>query len=163
MSVIIIDGYNLIGIQHRDLRKEREGIIAQLIAYKKLRGHDITVVFDGWKSGGHREEHSMTGGIHVIYSRLGDRADDLIRKMLVQDGKERIVITTDREISRHAWSAGAVPVPSDLFRIRMEQHAMLLSGERRRTSNDDSAVPQKGNARRPSKKDKALLRVLSKL
>jgi len=164
MSALIIDGYNLIGIQHRDLRKEREALIQQLITYKKLRGHDITVVFDGWKTGSHREEHLATGGIHVIYSRLGDTADDLIRKMLMQDGKERIVITSDREISRHAWSAGAVPVPSDLFRKRLDQSGRHTSGEGSgNTEDDDDDLAHQGNARRLSKKDKALVRVLRKL
>ncbi len=121
-------------------------------------------MFDGWKTGGHREEHLATGGIRIIYSRLGDRADDLIRKMLMQDGKERIVITSDRDISQHAWSAGAVPVPSDLFRKRLEPCGNRTGSEGcGNPEDDDDAMPQKGNARQPSKKDKALLRVLRKL
>ena len=164
IPAIIIDGYNLIGIQHRDLRKQREELIQQLIVYKKLRGHDITVVFDGWKTGGHREEHLATGGIRVIYSRVGDTADDLIRKMLRQDGKERIVITSDRAISQHAWSVGAIPVPSDLFRKQLEHCGRHRDSEGCGTlEDDDDDIPQKGNARRPSKKDKALLRILRKL
>jgi hypothetical protein len=164
ITAIIIDGYNLIGVQHRDLQKEREVLIRHLSAYKKLKGYDITVVFDGWKTGGHREEHLVTGGIHIIYSRLGDTADDLIRKILMQDRKEWIVITSDREISHHAWSAGAVPVPSDLFRKRLEQSGRDKSGEGCGNPDDDeNDIPKKGNARQPSKKDKALLRVLRKL
>jgi len=164
ITAIIIDGYNLIGIQHRDLRKEREELIRQLSAYKKLKGHDITVVFDGWKTGGHREEHLVTGGIHIIYSRLGDTADDLIRQRLMQDRKEWIVITSDREISRHAWSAGAVPVPSDLFRKRLEQSGSHKSGCCcGNPEDDDDDMPKKGNAQQPSKKDKTLSRILRKL
>ena len=121
-------------------------------------------MFDGWKGGGHREEHLVTGGIRIIYSRLGDTADALIRKMLRQNGMERVVITSDREISHHAWSAGAVPVPSDLFRERLEHCGRNTSTEDCRTpEDDDDNISQRGNARRPSKKEKTLLRVLRKL
>ena len=121
-------------------------------------------MFDGWKTGSHREEHSVTGGIRIIYSRLGDKADDVIRKMIVQDRKEWIVITSDREISRHAWSAGAVPVPSDLFRKRLEQSGSHKSGCCcGNPEDDDDDMPKKGNAQQPSKKDKTLSRILRKL
>ena len=160
IAPIIIDGYNLIGIQHRDLRHKREELIQQLIAYKRLKGHDITVVFDGWKTGSHREEHAVTGGIRVIYSRLGDKADDVIRKIISQEKKEWIVITSDREIASHAWAEGAVPVSSDDFRQRLGQDDMNR-GENPHDEGWDRR--EKGNPRQPSKKEKALIRALRKL
>ena len=72
---IIIDGYNLIGIHHGSVQAERERLIEQLVAYHRRKGHGITLVFDGWKGGPGRESRSMTGGITVIYSGLGEKAD----------------------------------------------------------------------------------------
>jgi len=163
IAPIIIDGYNLIGIQHRDLRNKREELIQQLIAYKKLKGHDIIVVFDGWKTGGHREEHAVTGGIRVIYSRLGDRADDVIRKIISQEKKEWIVITSDREIARQAWASGSVPVSSDDFRQRLGKDDMNRGEVSESPYDEEGDVRKKGNPRQPSKKEKALIRILRKL
>jgi len=163
ISSLIIDGYNLIGIQHRDLRNKREELIQQLIAYKKLKGHDITVVFDGWKTGSHREEDAVTGGIRVIYSRLGDRADDVIRKIISQERKEWIVITSDRAIAAHAWTEGSVPVSSDDFRQRLGQDDMNRGEVSESSHNEEGDMRKKGNPRQPSKKEKALIRILRKL
>jgi predicted RNA-binding protein with PIN domain len=163
IAPIIIDGYNLIGIQHRDLRHKREELIQQLIAYKRLKGHDITVVFDGWKTGSHREEHAVTGGIRVIYSRLGDRADDVIRKIVSQERKEWIVITSDREIASHAWAKGAVPVSSDEFLRRLGQDTMDRGEVCENPRDKEGDRRERGNPRQPSKKEKALIRVLGKL
>ncbi|MDP2157779.1 MAG: NYN domain-containing protein [Nitrospirota bacterium] len=163
ISSIIIDGYNLIGIQHRDLQKQREELIQQLIAYKKLKDHDITIIFDGWKSGGQHQEQIVTGGVRVIYSRLGDKADAVINKMIEQENKEWIVITSDREIMNHAWKNSSVPVPSDQFLRLLEQAGKQPSGDYEPLEEDDDEMPQKGNPRQLSKKEKALIRVLNKL
>ena len=52
---IIIDGYNLIRqssslkrLDAQDLEQGREALLERLIAYRQVRGHPITVVFDGW-------------------------------------------------------------------------------------------------------------------
>ena len=163
ISSIIIDGYNLIGIRHRDLQKKREELIQQLIAYRKRKGHDITVVFDGWKSGGHKQEEGVTGGIRVIYSRLGDKADRVIKKMIEQDRKEWIVITSDREIMAHAWSFDSVPVDSAQFMHILEDAGSITSGEYELLEEDDHTPPRKGSSQRLSKKEKAFRRALRKL
>jgi predicted RNA-binding protein with PIN domain len=161
ISSIIIDGYNLIGIQHRDLQKQREELIQQLIAYRKLKGHEITIVFDGWKSGSHNQEQTVIGGVRVIFSRLGDKADEVIKTMIEQERKEWIVISSDREIMDHAWSCGSLPVPSDQFLRLLDQAGKQTSGDYEPL--DDDEIPQKGNPRQLSKKEKALVRALKKL
>ena len=167
ISSIIIDGYNLIGTQHGDLRKQREELIRQLIAYRKLKGHDITVVFDGWKSGGHKEDRSVTGGVQVIYSRLGDRADQVIKDLIGRQGKEWIVVTSDRDIADYAWSHGSVPVSSGLFLDRIMEklsHAGSVSEQGRELpEEDDDRSGRKGNAHRPSKRAKAIARAVGRL
>ena len=51
---IIIDGYNLIRqsptlsrLDRQDIASGREALVARLAAYRKLKPHRITVVFDG--------------------------------------------------------------------------------------------------------------------
>ncbi len=51
MAFILIDGYNLIGIAHDNLEKARNDLIQKLRGYSKIKGHHITLVFDGWKNG----------------------------------------------------------------------------------------------------------------
>ena len=135
-----------------------------MIAYKKIKGHDITVVFDGWKSGGGREEHSVRGGIRIIYSRLGEKADAVIKRTISSEKKEWVVITSDRDIISHAWSCGAVPLSSADFEGILERNSAALPGEYDLLeSDDDTEDDRKGNPQRPSKKDKAIQRVLKKL
>ena len=74
ISSIIIDGYNLIGIDHTNLEAERRQLIELLIKYRKKKGHSVTVVFDGWKGGSRTESSSVRGGVNIIYSRLGEKA-----------------------------------------------------------------------------------------
>ena len=163
MSSIIIDGYNLIGTQHRNLQQKREDLIRQLTAYRTLKGHDITLVFDGWKSGSRHQVQTVAGGVRVIYSRLGDKADDVIRTMIEQERKEWIVVSSDREIMDHAWKNSSVPVPSGKFMHFLEQADNDLACADEFPEEDDSAHQQKGSPRKRSKKEKALMRVLNKL
>jgi predicted RNA-binding protein with PIN domain len=168
ISSIIIDGYNLIGIHHTDLNSERNSLITRLSEYRKLKGHDITVVFDGWKSGGRKDESAVIGGVRVIYSRLGDKADLVIKRTISSIKKEWIVITSDRDIMNHAWAEGSVPVPSPIFESFLLRSGSHMTGDYEPVSDEDDGEDEgkgnlKGNARRPSKKDKALKRVLMKL
>ena len=162
ISSIIIDGYNLIGIHHNDLRHERELFIQSLVGYKKKKGHDITIVFDGWRTGEGRESQSVTGGIRVIYSRIAEKADAVIKRIISSDRREWIVITSDREIADHAWASGAIPVSSEKFLNAFERKDHFSPEEE---DNDDEYTEpyRKGNPRKLSKKDKAIKRALSKL
>jgi predicted RNA-binding protein with PIN domain len=163
VSSIIVDGYNLIGISHDDLAKQREDLVRLLAAYKKLKGHYIVLVFDGWKSGGLREETLRTGGITVIYSKLGEKADSVIKRIVGKGTKEWIVVSSDREVTAHAWSHGSVPVASERFHSLLESAGGALAGEYDPLYEEDIAASRKGSSRTPSRKEKALLRILKKL
>ncbi len=119
----------MIGIYHNDLNRQREQLIQLLIEYNRIKGHDITIVFDGWKSGSGREEQSTTGGIRVIYSRLGEKADAVIKRIISRERQEWIVISSDREITSHAWSCGSVPVPSAEFQSLIEKSDLSKAGK----------------------------------
>ncbi len=162
MTAILIDGYNLIGTDHRDQAAARARLIERLIAYRKRKGHDITVVFDGWKSGRADESRSVTGGVSIIYSRLAERADSVIKRIVVTSGRDWIVVTSDRDIADHAWSAGSVPVPSAAFEQALQNAAETL-GAFEPLEDETGGQVRKGRSRVPSRKEKALSRALRKL
>jgi predicted RNA-binding protein with PIN domain len=158
---IIIDGYNVIGIQHRDLEAARESFIEALIEYRKRTGHNITVVFDAWRTGAARASQSTTGGVTVIYSAHGEKADTRIKKIISGYDAHWIVVTSDRDIQIHAWSKGSVPIGSELFLTKLE--GPLPGGEYEPIEEDYEGPRKKGRARQPSKKQKAIDRALKKL
>lgn len=162
ISFILIDGYNLIGTAHSDLQAERKSLVNLLAAYHKSTGHDITVVFDGWRSGSSREEITAVAGVKIIYSRLGDKADLVIKRIIDAAHKELTVITSDRDIMSHAWAKRCVPVQSHLFEPYLNKnrsgHASFEE-----PGEEDEPETRGGNPRMPSRREKALIRVLKKL
>ncbi|MBI5187470.1 MAG: NYN domain-containing protein [Nitrospirae bacterium] len=164
MSSIIIDGYNLIGIYHKDLERQRNMLIDSLIEYRKKKGHDITVVFDGWKTGETNESHSIVGRIRVIYSRLGEKADSVIKRIISSERREWIVVTSDRDITSHAWASGSIPISTGDFLKAIERRYPSDFNEEYDDDDNKCIDPQrKGNPRKLSKKEKAIKRTLSKL
>ena len=125
-------------------------------------GHDIVVVFDGWKSGSAREEQIRRAGLRIIYSRLADTADSVIKRVVAEKRSEWIVITSDRDIASFAWSAGSVPVSSDTF-IRLLESDRGAGSPEEGGDDDESDSPKKGSPRKPSRKEKALRRALKNL
>jgi predicted RNA-binding protein with PIN domain len=159
---IIIDGYNVIGIQHGDVEAERERFVEALIGYRKRTGHDITVVFDGWRGGSLKPSRTTSGGVTVMYSAHGQTADALIKKIIAEDDKHWIVVSSDRDIQGRAWAGGSVPIESEQFLRKFQ--AGVPAGEYSPIEDDEDDAPaRKGNPRKPSKKQKALDRALKKL
>lgn len=144
----MIDGYNLIGVLHRDLKKARQQLIEALINYRNQKGHDITVVFDGYREGPGSETVEYRGGLRIIYSGANEKADDVIKRILKTEKYSWIVITSDRDIEKTAWKENCVTVSSDVF-------FDILNGE------EYYFEQLKGN--NLSKKQKAILRAISKL
>lgn len=165
ISSIIIDGYNLIGIHHTNLEAERRQLIELLIKYREKKGHSVIVVFDGWKDGGGLENHSVRGGVRIIYSRLAEKADSVIKRIISSDKREWIVVSSDRDIAAHAWSTGSVPVASETFMEIAFKSANYLQ-ETDEDGDDENYgidISRKGNPSRPSKKEKTIQRALDKL
>jgi len=148
MNKLLIDGYNLIGIFHRDLKKARQKLIENLIIYRKKKGHDITLVFDGYKEGLGKETMEYQGGIRIIYSGAGEKADDVIKRIISTEKGFWIVITSDRDIEKSAWRENCVPVSSSVF-------FEILNGEEYYFEQPKGVTL--------SKKQKAMLRAISKL
>lgn len=161
MANILIDGYNLIGVDHKNLEQARHHLIQRLREYAEIKGHDITVVFDGWKNGLPSETHERCRGIDVIYSRLGEKADQVIKKFLAAPTKSWIAVSSDREIYNFAEHRSIVAITKAEFEAKLD--AVFLTGhigdseEPWETEEDDDALPaarKKGNPRKLSGKEK---------
>lgn len=167
MPSILIDGYNLIGIQHRDIEAARARLVEELIKYSRARQHSVTVVFDGWRDGWAEEHRELHGGVIVIYSPIGQRADEVINRLVSESATSEplIVITTDREVQSHAWGSGAVAIDSEVFERKM--HAASRDGLHADKDDEEDeeyfSSPRKGNPHKISKRQRMYQRALSKL
>ena len=173
---IIVDGYNLIRqsvtfrqAERKSLEEGRNALIRSLAGYRKLRGHRITVVFDGWVGGSPREERDLAGGVEIIYSRLGEKADEVIKRLLEKGDEENLVVTSDREIAVFAVRRGKTAIPSPEFDQLLERNAAGSSvsedsGEAESDDDDDrTGLKRKGPSRRLSKQKRAAMARFKKL
>jgi uncharacterized protein len=126
--LILIDGYNLIKqsdalrrYEHKSLEAGRNALITKLVEYEKKKAHEITVVFDGWKSGSADEGRDREGKINIIYSRYGERADDVIKRLAIHATGDIIVVSSDHEISSFVTKLGKTPLTSPEFEIIMNK------------------------------------------
>jgi predicted RNA-binding protein with PIN domain len=154
------------------MEQARDRFVNLLINYRKIKPHNITVVFDGYKSGAGIEHVSASGGVKIIYSRLNEKADEVIKRILSSDRKKWIVVSDDRDIAKHAWSVNSIPIPSERFfeivSRQVEQKDFLGHPPAEFLYKDEEDVCehirfQKGNPHKLSKKEKAVRRALSNL
>ena len=172
---LIIDGYNLIRqssslspLDARSLEHGREALLERLAAYRKVRGHPITVVFDGWGGFSPISTEQSKQGVQVVYTGKGETADEWIKRRVkkVQYGA---VVTSDLEIQRHAERSGVSAIPSHVFEQRLEA---ALSGDMQEMDSDDEeewaeeeliGSKKKGTAWRLSKQERRRQAILKKL
>ena len=126
--LILIDGYNLIRqsdnlrpYERKSLEAGRNALIKKLIEYEKKKSHRIIVVFDGGQSDWLDEGRDREGKINIIYSRRGERADDVIKRLAAEAVGDIIVVSSDREISSYTTSLGKTPLASPEFEMIMNK------------------------------------------
>jgi uncharacterized protein len=171
--LIAIDGYNFIKqspelrkFEQVELQKARGELIERLARYKQVKEHSITVVFDGAQEGkgaGHREK---SRGIEVIFSRPGEKADDVLKKMAAEKRDGILLVTSDRDIASFAAKKGAKVLPAREFGEKMEmaQFYALKGSESEDKSPDRSIAPdKKGPSRRLSKSQRKMTVAAKKL
>ena len=177
---VLIDGYNLIrqsGVFRRfdrmSLEAGRNALMHSLAAYKKQTGHRVTVVFDAREGGFLTEERDRYGGVNCLYSRKGETADDLIKRMIEGRKEEFVVITSDRAIADFASRRGVAAIASPVFESRLQQAEAARNGDARyekdepdaeeRDDAPTSGTKKKGASRRLSKKQKKAQSIINKL
>ena len=172
---LIIDGYNLIRqspelrqYEEKDFDQGREMLLKKLLAYQRIKKHAITVVFDGWIGGHFSESHGRVGGIRVIFSQRGEKADEVIKRLASREKRETIVVTSDRELGSSCSREGCEVIPSPEFSAKMglSEH-MGLKGKIEEEEADDKlqfkGTKKKGPARRLPKSQRHHRTVLKKL
>lgn len=160
---IIIDGYNLIGSDQGlrgDLERKRNWLIQQLSYYQRIKGFGVVVVFDGWQSGSVEEIKQPKEGVTVVYSRQGEKADDVIVRLARQKGSGCVVVSSDREVRNAVEKFGATAIyATEFFRIlRTLDHS--YKDEEADGAGD---VLRKGNPRQLSKVERKRREKLKKL
>jgi uncharacterized protein len=122
---VIIDGYNLLALIGRSgtspySEMARESLIRLLAGYRHRKGHALTVVFDGWQRGQLIEGREHRTGVQVIYSKRGERADQVIERLAQQYGAECSVVTSDHEVIRAAQAQGALIMRAPEFAHKLQ-------------------------------------------
>ncbi len=160
---LLIDGYNLIPAipelrrtLHQDLEAGRDGLIKTLQDYRRNSPLKplITVVFDG-KSRHDRGGSGKANGVEVLFSR-GEIADALILRLLKNEYRGAVLVTSDRALGASAAPYAATVVRTGEFRERLYE-ASFTDEEKDcdeapiRTRSD---TRKKGNPRRASKKER---------
>jgi predicted RNA-binding protein with PIN domain len=161
--LIIIDGYNLIRqsttfsrLDRQDLQLGREALIEALAAYKRIKGHRIVVVFDGVDAPGNLARRDRSHGIEIRFSRHGELADTVIKRMVRSGPSEQLVVSSDRAIQQAAEGCGAVAIDARAF----EDKLVLASSDGEMFGNDDDSqgwlptTRKKGPSRKLSRKER---------
>jgi predicted RNA-binding protein with PIN domain len=166
---LIIDGYNLIrqspelaGMDRQDLQLGRDALVDMLAAYKKLKPHKITVVFDGTAEPSIYGSRDRIKGIAIRFSQGGESADDVIRRMVYREKAKALVVSSDREVLTAAESAGATALDSAAFeeRIAMARYLAIKGGEETVSTGWVPTTRKKGPSRRlPKRKRRSRARI----
>jgi predicted RNA-binding protein with PIN domain len=160
---IIIDGYNLIRqsaslsrLDEQDILLGREALVDMLAAYRKIKSHPITVVFDGQQGPTFSSQQHRQKGISIRFSPRGKSADDVIKHMASQEREKALVVSSDREIVDFAASCGAATISAPQFEAKIEMAAHLdgFDSEPEESGGWIPTTKKKGPARRLSKKQR---------
>jgi len=115
---LIVDGYNLLGSTQGfsgGLESGREQLVRLLAAYRHRKHYPITVVFDGWGQDRTVEQRGHRTGVEVVYSKRGEKADQVIQRLVRQYGSDCAVVSSDHEIIAVARSYGAFVMQAQEF------------------------------------------------
>jgi hypothetical protein len=167
---LFIDGYNLLHLGHtlkpfspEDLQRARDQLVRQLSTYQRLRPCDLTVVFDGWRGGWVSEKRERVKGIELIFSKLGEKADDVIKRLIREKGAGAVVITSDRDIIHHAVRLSIPVISSEQFLEKMAYGALHIEKGCEWDSGEEAGGKKKGPSRRLSKKERRAQAALKKV
>jgi predicted RNA-binding protein with PIN domain len=102
---LLVDGYNIIHAwkdlkslladanapkdkQSLDLEAARFKLLDMMSEYKALKGTEIIVVFDAYNVRGHFTEKMDYLGVHVVYTKQAETADQYIARFTVENSKK---------------------------------------------------------------------------
>jgi predicted RNA-binding protein with PIN domain len=162
---LIIDGYNVLGLTRRlsdRLESSRQDFLWALASYQHRTRHSITVVFDGWLHGQPKEQREHQAGVEVIYSKRGEKADQVIQRLVREYGSDCAIVSSDHEIVNVARSHRALVMGAQEFAGKMSRsvasvgavpHKELDEGD---DTRPDRGPKKKGNPRKLPKSQRRL-------
>ena len=173
MSIhIIIDGYNLIrqskplsALDLQDIQLGREALIDMLAAYKKIKAHRITVVFDGTRSPLLALQRDRQKGITIVFSHRGESADTIIKQMAGREGQKALVVSSDLDIVHTVEARGAATISAVDFekKLTLACYAAGMETDRDAYNGWKPTTKKKGPSRRRSKKQRKTQAKIRKL
>jgi predicted RNA-binding protein with PIN domain len=120
---LMIDGYNVTkrGYGDLSLEQQRKRLVGGLGGIAAQTGAEVTVVFDG--------AERVVGlppaprGVRVLFSKKGETADELIRRLVRAEpaGRPVVVVSSDREVADGVRRHGAYPLSADSLLRRMSR------------------------------------------
>jgi len=163
---LIIDGYNLLALTGRigagtrlDSEIARESFLRDLASYRQKKSHAITVVFDGWQQGWGTEQREHRLGLEIIFSRRGEKADQVIQRLAAELGSACAVVSSDREIITVATAQGAFVMKAQEFIGKLRgPSSVARSSLHKELDTGADLLPKRGSEKRgnPRKLPKAL-------
>lgn len=170
--LLLIDGYNLlhsgrtlVDLSAIELQRERERLIEKLSLYRQIKSLQVAVVFDGWQGGWSEERREKKRGIEVIFSRVGEKADEVIKRIMKERGSGVVVVTSDREIARYVNKFSIPVIPSEQFQEKLDRTSYDFRKEDWQENVEivERGGKKKGPSKQLSKKEKRLMSILQKL
>jgi predicted RNA-binding protein with PIN domain len=121
---LVVDGYNVTKTGYPDLslEQQRNRLIGGLQALAARSGAEVTCCFDGATVAG--RVPSLTGrGVRVLFSKPGEIADELIRRLVRAEpaGRPVVVVSSDREVADAVRRAGARTVSAAALVRRLDR------------------------------------------
>ncbi len=121
---VVVDGYNVTktGYPTLPLEKQRLRLLGGLAGLAAQTGAEITCVFDGAELSA-PVLLAPPRGVRVLFSKPGETADELIRRLVRAEpaGRPVVVVSADREVADGVARAGARPVASTLLLRRLSR------------------------------------------
>jgi predicted RNA-binding protein with PIN domain len=118
---LVVDGYNVTkrGYGELSLEQQRSRLVNGLGGVAAQTGTEVTVVFDGAE-----RVHGLPPaprGVRVLFSRKGETADELIRRLVRAEpaGRPVVVVSSDREVADGVRRHGAYPLGSEALLKRL--------------------------------------------
>lgn len=113
---LLVDGYNIIfdwedlkELAKTNLEAARVSLIEKLCNYQGYKKDTVIVVFDAYRVEGGRGAEETYGGVHVIYTKEAETADQYIEKVVNRLGRTHdvTVATSDNLVQMIIWGEGA--------------------------------------------------------
>lgn len=118
---LVVDGYNVTkkGFAEIPLEQQRQRLITAMGGLAAQSGAEVTVVFDGAERV--LGVPSPPRGVRVLFSRKGETADEVIRRLVRAEppGRPIVVVSSDKEVADGVRRHGAYPLSSDTLLRRI--------------------------------------------